>query len=128
MTTGGTSSDFERPELQRHQAAAWCARNVARCKYCGPLSYGNASEIGRKTYPLFRGNGYSASSAELTAPIASLSLALASALHCCGDAEGWVPNAVAVLAGRYSMALPLRGSIIARAVTMQTLPSSNPPS
>jgi len=60
--------------------------------------------IWRPTHPLCRGSPsrttYPASSAELTASIASPSFAFASVLHCCGDAAGWVPNAVAVLAGR----------------------------
>ena len=60
--------------------------------------------------------------------MASFSFSLPSARHCSADAPARVPNAVAVLAGRKTSVLPVRGSIIARAVITQTRASSKPPS
>ena len=59
---------------------------------------------------------------------ASPSFVFASARHCAIEAPGIVPNAVAVFSGLNTNVLPVRGNIIARAVTTHSLLSSKPPS
>ena len=62
-----------------------------------------------------------ATSDKPTAAMASLSLSAASALHCSSVAPGLASKAVALSMGLNNSDVPLRGTIIERAVTTQIL-------